>query len=494
MKNHITALLAAGILLLQSVPLSASAGLIEVAPGNMVFLDVQYPDGSSAEGVRVTLHNAAGTEIGGIVNDENFFVRNNSGIDGTELGDDRYCYDVPWSTFTPYVAPQTLHAIKTCRADWETGSYQITQNEPFFINGGIPYKIQLYSYDASQATALTVPANQFSIYVDPKWAKRKAVGHVTTPTFTYYFNRKNSPSLLESLSNIPIGEVSMFSAFHTDYDAYIGLEYGDCGGSVSSNSIEISNAATQYVLCRLPLQQLSSQFRQDGKYERDGLLYDLQQDTQYTSAMLTIQSGAVINVVIPDANGYVEFYVDKTTREYTLDFCYNYRDVPTGNGHSYGGSGFSDSGIAANLTEHFLEALQPPLDEIVLTQVPAGTYTLTYEDIPKGYAAPKTTTLTVTNSQKVQYLQLMLEEAPLLGDVNSDRLINATDAALLLKAASAIGSGNPSGLNTEQTTAADLDKNGTFNAVDAALILQYAAYIGSGGKWEIDYFLQQTLK
>jgi hypothetical protein len=88
----------------------------------------------------------------------------------------------------------------------------------------------------------------------------------------------------------------------------------------------------------------------------------------------------------------------------------------------------------------------------------------------------------------------MLEEAPLLGDVNSDRLINAADAALLLKAASAIGSGNPSGLNAAQTTAADLDKNGTINAVDAALILQYAAYTGSGGKWDIDYFLYQTLK
>ncbi len=493
MRKKITALLAAAIMLLQSAPLSALAGLIEVAPGNMVFLDVQYPDGSSAEGVRVTLHNAAGTEIGGIVNDESFFVRNNSGIDGTELGDDRYCYYVPWNTFASYVTPQTLHTVRHWRTDWDVEVYEIYQNEPVYINGGLPYKIQLYSYDASQATALTVPANQFGVYVDPKWAKRTAVGFVSTPTLTYYFNRKGAMSALEAMTTIPVGETRLYDVFNSAYEASIGLEFDGGGGSVSAHEVTISNTATQYVRCRLPLQQLCPYFRQDGKYERDGLLYDLQQDTQYTSAILTIQSGAVINAVIPDANGYVEFYVDKATREYTLDFCYDFNDVPTSNGtHISGGSGFGYNGIAANLTEHFLEALQPPLDEIVLTQVPAGTYTLTYENLPKGYVAPKTTTLTVTNSKDVQYLRLMLEEAPLPGDVNSDRQVNAADAALLLRAASAIGSGGASGLTADQQNAADVNGDGTMNAMDAALILQYAAYVGSGGTMTIDKFLQQT--
>ncbi len=490
MRKKITALLAAGIMLLQAVPLPAMAGLIEVAPSNMVFLDVQYPDGSSAEGVRVTLHNAAGTEIGGIVNDERFFESNNSGIDGTELGDDRYCYYVPWNTFTPYVAPQTLHTVKTCRTDWEIEVYQINENEPVYINGGLPYKVQLYSYDASQATALTVPANQFGVYVDPKWANRTAVGYVTTPALTLYFNKKGIMGALDSLITVPTGEIKLYDVFNTAYEAEIGLEIDGGGCAGSANSLEVSNAATQYVRCRLPLQQLCSYFRQDGKYERDGLLYDLQQDTQYTSAILTIQSGAVINVVIPDDNGYVEFYVEKSTRKYSLDFCYDYSDVPTSNGTLInGGSGFCDYGIAANLTEHFLEALQPPLDEIVLTQVPAGTYTLTYENVPEGFSAPKTTTLTVTNSQEVQYLQLMLEDAPLLGDVNCDKQINAADAALLLKAASAIGSGSASGLTTDQETSADVNADGTFDALDASLILRYAAYLGSGGRLKLPDYL-----
>ncbi len=490
MKRKITALLAAGIMLLQSAPLSAWAGLIEVAPDNMVFLDVQYPDGSSAEGVRVTLYNAAGTEIGGIVNDEYFFESNDSGIDGTELGDDRYCYYVPWNTFASYVAPQTLHTVKHCRTDWDIEAYEIYQNEPVYINGGLPYKVQLYSYDASQATALTVPANQFGVYVDPKWANRTAVGFVSTPTLTYYFNRKGTVGALEALTTIPVGETRLYDAFNSAYEASIGLEYDSGGGSISAHEVTISSTATQYVRCRLPLQQLCSYFRPDGKYERDGLLYDLQQDTQYTSAILTIQSGAVINAVIPDANGYVEFYVDKATREYSLDFCYDFNDVPTGNGtHISGGSGFGDSGIAANLTEHFLEALQPPLDEIVLTNVPAGTYTLTYENLPEGYAAPKTTTLTVTDSQEVQYLRLMLEDVPMRGDVNADKRIDAADAAAILVAAAAMGAGEASGLTATQETLADVNQDGVCDATDAAYILQYAAYAGAGGGRTLEEFL-----
>ena len=472
MKRMITALMTAGIMLLQSAPLSAWAGLIEVAPDNMVFLDVQYPDGSSAEGVRVTLHNAAGTEIGGIVNDEYFFESNNSGIDGTELGDDRYCYYVPWNTFASYVAPQTLHTVKHCRTDWDVEAYEIYQNEPVYINGGLPYKVQLYSYDASQATALTVPANQFAVYVDPKWANRTAVGFVSTPTLTYYFNRKGTVGALEALTTIPVGETRLYDAFNSAYEASIGLEYDSGGGSVSAHEVTISSTATQYVRCRLPLQQLCHFFREDGNFESDGLLYDLQQDTQYTSAILTIQSGAVINAVIPDANGYVEFY------------------IPTGNGtHISGGSGFGDRGIAANLTEHFLEALQPPLDEIVLTNVPAGTYTLTYENLPEGYAAPKTTTLTVTDSQEVQYLRLMLEDAPMRGDVNADKRIDAADAAAILVAAAAMGAGEASGLTETQETLADVNQDGVCDASDAAYILQYAAYAGAGGGRTLEEFL-----
>lgn len=75
------------------------------------------------------------------------------------------------------------------------------------------------------------------------------------------------------------------------------------------------------------------------------------------------------------------------------------------------------------------------------------------------------------------------------GDVNGDGDINATDALYILLAAANLGSGTESGLNAEQTDAADLDMSGTVDASDAALLLTYTAYLGSGGTDSLVQFL-----
>lgn len=68
----------------------------------------------------------------------------------------------------------------------------------------------------------------------------------------------------------------------------------------------------------------------------------------------------------------------------------------------------------------------------------------------------------------------------LLGDVNGDGKVNATDAAQVLIAAANIGASKPSGLIAAAETAADVNCDSKINATDAAIILQYAAYIGAG--------------
>ena len=73
-----------------------------------------------------------------------------------------------------------------------------------------------------------------------------------------------------------------------------------------------------------------------------------------------------------------------------------------------------------------------------------------------------------------------LAEQFILGDVNQDGQINAKDANAVLIAASRIGTGQDSGLNTGKTKAADVDHDGNINAVDASWILRYAAAIGTG--------------
>lgn len=65
------------------------------------------------------------------------------------------------------------------------------------------------------------------------------------------------------------------------------------------------------------------------------------------------------------------------------------------------------------------------------------------------------------------------------GDVNFDDTINALDAAVILTAAAAVGSGMDSGLDFLQEAAADASGNHVFNSTDAALILEWAAADGA---------------
>lgn len=77
----------------------------------------------------------------------------------------------------------------------------------------------------------------------------------------------------------------------------------------------------------------------------------------------------------------------------------------------------------------------------------------------------------------------------LFGDVNEDTKVNSSDAAEILTAAAAIGSGAASGLTSTQETAADVNKDGNINAEDAALVLCYAAAVGTGNTQTLEEFL-----
>ncbi len=76
-----------------------------------------------------------------------------------------------------------------------------------------------------------------------------------------------------------------------------------------------------------------------------------------------------------------------------------------------------------------------------------------------------------------------------LGDINGDGAVDASDAARILMAAAALGSGADSGFTDAQKANADLNKDGVFDSIDASLILQYAAYTGSGGTMSLTDYL-----
>ncbi|MDE7121342.1 MAG: hypothetical protein K2O42_04190 [Oscillospiraceae bacterium] len=79
-------------------------------------------------------------------------------------------------------------------------------------------------------------------------------------------------------------------------------------------------------------------------------------------------------------------------------------------------------------------------------------------------------------------LQAMAE--PILGDVDGDGKIDASDASAVLVHAANFGSGLGGTLTESQQKMADVDENGIVDSQDAAQIRSYAAAFGSGQHYE----------
>ena len=79
-------------------------------------------------------------------------------------------------------------------------------------------------------------------------------------------------------------------------------------------------------------------------------------------------------------------------------------------------------------------------------------------------------------------ITLTLDDPPsvLLGDVNKDGKVNATDAAMILQYAATIAGGGDPGWDADQLIAGDVNRDRSINATDAARVLQIAAAQGAG--------------
>ena len=75
-----------------------------------------------------------------------------------------------------------------------------------------------------------------------------------------------------------------------------------------------------------------------------------------------------------------------------------------------------------------------------------------------------------------------------LGDVNSDNIINASDASEILAEYARTSSGKTALLSVET---ADVNNDNEVNASDASSVLAYYAYISSGGSGSLENFLKQ---
>lgn len=77
-----------------------------------------------------------------------------------------------------------------------------------------------------------------------------------------------------------------------------------------------------------------------------------------------------------------------------------------------------------------------------------------------------------------------------IGDVNGDKAVDASDASAVLAAYAAKATGGDMGFTDDMITAADVNADNAVDAVDASNILAYYAYIATGGSGTVSEYLQ----
>lgn len=93
--------------------------------------------------------------------------------------------------------------------------------------------------------------------------------------------------------------------------------------------------------------------------------------------------------------------------------------------------------------------------------------------------SPKTTVTYTTSTTTTTTPSIPEQHKNILGDVNNDGQINASDASSVLSYYAMISTNKDGGYTEEQKLAADVNNDSQINAVDASCILSYYAYVST---------------
>lgn len=109
--------------------------------------------------------------------------------------------------------------------------------------------------------------------------------------------------------------------------------------------------------------------------------------------------------------------------------------------------------------------------------------------LPIELSEMKTNAFSLSDSSSPSVLKT--DDDYVLGDVNSDNLIDANDASTILAEYSILSTGGNGTFKENQKKAADIDNNSTIDSSDASLILSYYSYTSTGGKLDIKSYLDE---
>ncbi len=465
--------------------------------GNTVNFSCTDSNGAVMEYYSATIRNSAGQTVGIFTKThkggDEYFYKDNSMVSSIN---DNIEWEVPMKTFGDLVSPHmpVMASDYTVNTSPQSSiSYYVYEkydpNVKVVLSGKYESaeceQMKILATNAGETTAFTIPANKAGIFVDAKWSSREGEGYYYVGEGSNkYFSKKDMIGKLKVISpKNPISELGI------GVDSKVGL----CSSLL--NNLEYQSATTEYVKWTMNLKDIftesqNPQFRDDGTFLFENSVCDPKKDRKTTSSVVVVSSGVCLTVALPDANGNIEFYVEKNSRKFDAEVHYR---VKTNSG-TVTRDGASDTTEIIAGKEYNINIGVPnlPITGTNIFEVPAGKYSLEFTNLPKGYLNPGIVTFDVVESNVIQKKTVAINSAPkiALGDVNGSGTIDSSDASSILEFYARQSTGSTTLFTSEQESAADVNNDFRADASDASCILAYYSYISTGGTLSLKDYIK----
>ena len=246
-----------------------------------------------------------------------------------------------------------------------------------------------------------LPANTLGIYIDPKW-KNTPGTTVYIASNTFRFTEKTGMFTVSA----PAGNYSGT------------LFWGSWGGSFSK--AVSSDTETQYIKRKIKLSELNSKyFGEDGSFLITDKTVKVATGNPEDCAAYIFMSGGMITIPVPDSQGYVEVYVEKSKGKLYDSLDYVQDNGSGGASNEYSGYPYVDMTV---------QGASAPANGYGVMGLLAGQYLIGIE-MGANYTTYVSPVVEVKNSDKIQEIKLTVHKHTYSSNWKSDGTNHWKDCA-----------------------------------------------------------------
>ena len=356
-----------GVVSLMKADSVEGASTTQLIMDNAINIQVVDEDGNEFKYGYVDIWDSNGKQVTRVYVDDNS-VTNYNGYRIFVTGKDVWA---DYSVFQKYVTAGTVKGVVDTTLDHSMRS-------EVSVNANAK-KIRV-CYTPNNVETITLNPNTLGMYVDPKW--------------------KNTDGGIKTTVERPF---SSYTGLMTQTLAAGYYSTGFVlGTGATYSTLSTSSVKTEYYKARVRLIELDSRFTSNGVFVNNGQLISIASGNSSKCAMIYFISGNFVTVPVPDSQGYVEVYVDKSTGTFGYNVLYE------NNGSS--GAGGGSIGHGCFMQEMIIQTAPKASLGTTIMNLPAGTYKLSFNPIYAAYKAPAEQTIQITNTGTVKTCKFVVHK------------------------------------------------------------------------------------